>query len=164
MAYCVQCGNQVGEADQFCGKCGSRQASAPGARSAPLWPRGNHAFSNISARHAALFCYVPILGWIAAIIVLAADRFRHDHRVRFHAFQGLYLFAAWLLVDWLISPVLMAPAFGRGFQVVHAFESILKLVIMGAWIVGMIRVSQDQDYHLPILGELAEKSVSEQRS
>jgi uncharacterized membrane protein len=36
-------------------------------------------------------------------------------------------------------------------------------VIFGAWIFMIVKTSQDEVYKLPILGELAEKSVSEQR-
>jgi uncharacterized membrane protein len=110
-----------------------------------------------------VLCYVPLIGWIASIIVLASERFRRDHRLRFHAFQGLYLFAAWLLVDWVISPALLAPGFAFGFPFYRTAARLLKLVVLGAWVFMMIRVSQDQDYHLPIVGELAERSVSEQR-
>ena len=46
-----------------------------------------------------------MMGWVAAIIVLAADRFRHDRILRFHAFQGLYLFVAWLIADHVLGPV-----------------------------------------------------------
>jgi len=60
--------------------------------------RTQDPLSGISPRTASILCYIPVVGWIASIIVLAADRFRNDHRVRFHAFQGLYLFVAWLIV------------------------------------------------------------------
>jgi uncharacterized membrane protein len=36
-------------------------------------------------------------------------------------------------------------------------------VIVGAWVFMLIKVSHDQDYHLPVIGDLADRSVSEQR-
>ena len=40
----------------------------------------------------------------------------------------------------------------------------MKATIFGAWIFMIIKTGQDETYEkLPILGELAEKSVSEQR-
>lgn len=159
MPYCVHCGSEVSDQDQFCAKCGSRQSSASAA---PPPAAGRDFFSTVSDRHASMFSYIPFVGWVVAIIVLASDRFRRNDRVRFHAFQGLYLFAAWVLVDWLISPVLLGPLFGvRAY--LRSLEAILKLVIIAAWIFMMVRVNQDQDYRLPILGELADRSVSEQR-
>src|SRR5205085_11896359 len=102
MPYCVQCGQTVGTSDRFCAKCGAQQSG--GSSSAP--GRVNDFWSNISHRNAALLCYIPWVGWIAAIAVLASDRFRTERRLRFHAFQGLYLFAAWLMVEWVAAPIL----------------------------------------------------------
>ena len=163
MPYCVQCGNQVGAADQFCAKCGSRQAQSTGAQPSdgapyPDFPAG------ISNRNAALLCYIPIVGWIAAIVVLASDRFRRETQVRFHAFQGLYLFVAWLLVEWVVSPALYITDWGAGFELHRLFTRGLQLLIFAAWIVMLIKVSHDENYRLPIVGELAERSVSEQRT
>ena len=111
--------------------------------------------SGISPRTASLLCYIPILGWLAAIVVLASTRFRANRRVRFDAFQGLYLFVALLIVDSVIDfPGTNGP---------HQFTLLLKAVVFGAGIFMIIKVSQDQEFKLPILGDLAEKSVSEQR-
>ena len=115
----------------------------------------------ISPRTASLLCYIPILGWIVSIVVLASARFRADGRVRFHAFQGLYLFVAWLLVDWVLGPMFGFAFWGPPFH--NFLPGLMKAVIFGAWIFMMIKTSQDEMYKLPILGELAEKSVSEQR-
>src|SRR5271168_1675552 len=105
MPYCPQCGTKVGAADKFCVKCGAPQpatAGAPGAARPGFAPQD--FTRGISNRNAALLCYIPMMGWIAAIVVLATDRFRKEAQVRFHAFQGLYLFVAWLLVDWVVKP------------------------------------------------------------
>jgi uncharacterized membrane protein len=149
MPYCCQCGNSVGNHDAFCGVCGARQ---PASTAAPI-----DYMSGISPRTASLLCYIPMLGWIVSIVVLASARFRGDGRVRFHAFQGLYLFVTWLLVDWVLSPIFRGPPF-------HSFfPGLLKVVIFGAWIFMIIKTAHDVTYKLPILGDLAEKSVSEQR-
>ena len=165
MPYCVQCGQTVGGSDKFCAKCGTPQSGGAGGASAPFSApdRVKSFWSSISLRNAALLCYIPWVGWIAAIAVLASDRFRGEKRVRFHAFQGLYLFAVWLIVDWVIAPMLVFPVSGVGYSVARTSSQLLQLVLVGAWIFMLMKVSQDQDYHLPILGDLAERSVSEQR-
>jgi uncharacterized membrane protein len=153
MAFCCQCGQPVRETDRYCGRCGAAQPqNVSGVRPDPL--------GGISRRNASLLCYIPFVGWIAAIVVLASARFRHDVEVRFNAFQGLYLFVAWLIVDWVLTPIFMMPSpwFMR-----HFFVGLIKLAIIGIWIFMIIRVSQGQNYRLPILGELADRSVSEQR-
>jgi uncharacterized membrane protein len=113
----------------------------------------------MSPRTASFLCYIPIVGWIAAIIVLASSRFRTDRTVRFHAFQGLYLFVVWLLVDMVIGPAFhFMPGLAR-----FSLAGMLKAVIFIAWIFMIVKTSQDQMYRLPILGELAERSVAEQK-
>ena len=154
MPYCCQCGKSVGNHDAYCGVCGARQ---PAAAAAPAMDY----MQGISPRTASLLCYIPILGWIVSIVVLASARFRSDGRVRFHAFQGLYLFVAWLLVDWVLSPMFGFAFWGPPFH--QFFPGLMKVIIFGAWIFMIIKTSHDEMYKLPILGDLAEKSVSEQR-
>jgi len=172
MAYCVQCGQAVGGSDKFCAKCGTPQAGAgfgTGSSAASGRPSAGYSaavqdfWSNISHRNAALLCYIPWVGWIAAIGVLASERFRSEKRLRFHAFQGLYLFAAWLMVEWVVTPMLVFPSSTVGFPVFRSISQILHLIIVGAWIFMLMKVSQDVDYRLPVLGELADRSVHEQR-
>ena len=168
MPYCVQCGQTVGSADKFCAKCGTPQSGGAysGASSGASFAAGGRVqdfWANISHRNAALLCYIPWVGWIAAIAVLASERFRAEKRLRFHAFQGLYLFAVWLMVEWVITPMLTFPVSTVGFPVTRTISQILHLLIVGAWIFMLMKVSHDQDYRLPILGELADRSVSEQR-
>ena len=157
MPFCPQCGNNVGTSDLFCAKCGGKQPGTGSTGPASTTQNFQQFAAGISNRQAALLCYIPIVGWLAAIVVLASERFRHERQVRFHAFQGLYLFVAWLIVDWVISPARYF-FYDSGRLIVH----VLELVLIGAWIFMMIKVSQDQTYKLPIVGELAERSVSEQ--
>jgi uncharacterized membrane protein len=156
MPFCTKCGNQVTTTDVFCGKCGMRQAATAGI------PPQQDFFQALTPRTASLLCYVPIIGWVGSIIVLASPRFQHDRRVRFHAFQGLYLFVVWLIVDWVVSPfVHILP--GPGGHEMMAVKSLMQLAVFGAWIFMLVKTSQEQMYHLPIVGELAERSLSEQR-
>lgn len=145
MPYCCQCGNQVAETDRYCRRCGARQPSPPAGPSPALNPRT-----------AAMLCYVPFVGWIAAIAVLAGERFRHDRTVRFHAFQGLYLFVAYLIVEWVVGP------FFRMLPGMHMRpDKWLALGLVILWIYMMIQTARDATVSLPILGELAEKSAAE---
>lgn len=155
MAFCVHCGKQVGERDKFCPGCGSAQGPGPAAQNS------TNFWDNLNSRQTALLCYLPWIGWIAAVAVLATARFKSDKQLQFHAFQGLYLFVAWLVVDWFLSPFFL---FSGGFPAYHFFPQLFRLVIVGAWIYMLIKVHQGDDARLPILGELAERSVAEQRS
>ena len=133
-------------ADVFCAKCGARQPNAP--------PRPADPFASITPRTASILCYIPGLGWIGSIIVLASERFRGNRVVRFHAFQGLYLFVAYLIEDWVLKPMFSV------IPHVH-LNGIVDVVLLGMSIFMIVKASRDEAFALPIIGELAEKSVSE---
>jgi uncharacterized membrane protein len=142
----------VGVRDTYCQRCGSPQPSVR-----PVPPAGPDPLSGLSPRMASVLCYVPGIGWIAAIIVLASTRFRANRSVRFHAFQGLYLFVAWMLNSWVLRPLeQMADFMGR----VH-LHSLVELILLGLEIFMMVKAAHDQTYSLPLFGELAERSLTE---
>ena len=153
MPFCSQCGNQVAADDVFCNRCGARQPVA--AAAAHPRPRpGADPLAGINSRTASILCYVPGIGWIASIIVLASDRFRQNRDVRFHAFQGLYLFVVWLMDDWVLKPIFhMVPN-------VH-LDRILEAFLLGVSIFMIVKASHEETYSLPVLGDLAAKSVAE---
>jgi len=111
------------------------------------------ALSSISPRTASILCYVPGMGWVASIIVLAAERFRHDRATRFHAFQGLYLFVAFLISDWVLKPM---------FSAMHVHVGgIIQAILLGMCIFMMVKASHNETYELPVFGELANRSIAE---
>lgn len=167
MPFCTQCGNQVTTGDLYCGSCGAKQAQ-PGtsqSRDNP-WqatppnsssPRKDDPLSFFTNSNAPVFCYLPWVGWISSIIVLAADKFREQRDVRFHAFQGLYLFVIWLFVDWVFGPLTGYTASTR------LIERLMKVGLVVTSLFMVVKTSQGETIRLPVLGELAERSVSEQR-
>jgi uncharacterized membrane protein len=165
MPFCTQCGTQVQPADVFCAGCGTRQGAAPPPSSGPSASPGsqrppkpaNDVLQNLTGRNASLLCYIPVVGWIVAIIVLASEKFRHEREVRFHAFQSLYLFVLYLFVEQVFSPI------ARHSESTRFLSQIMQIVVFGSWIFMLVKTSQGENFRLPILGELADRSVSEQR-
>jgi uncharacterized membrane protein len=149
MPFCSQCGHEVGGRDAFCRQCGAAQ---PGP--APRRPPASDPLSQLSPRTASILCYIPGVGWIASIIVLASDKFRADRAVRFHAFQGLYLFVAWLLDAWVLRPM---------FSLIPRMplNSLVELLLLGMSIFMMVKAAHNEAYALPVFGELAQRSVAE---
>ena len=146
MPFCSQCGNQVGGRDAYCGRCGVRQPMGPAPAADPL--------SQISPRTASICCYIPGIGWIASIIVLASQKFRKDRVVRFHAFQGLYLFVAWLLDGWVLRPMSQ--------MVPHLpIHELVEALLLGLCIFMIVKAAHDEAYSLPLFGELAQRSIAE---
>ena len=129
-----------------------RRAPA-GRRRTPPHPVGR-GLESLNPRTASILCYVPWVGWVAAIVVLASDRFRHDRPVRFHAFQGLYLFVAWLIADQVVRPMFDLMTNLHLYRVVEA-------VLIGASIFMMVKAAHEETYALPLFGELAQRSVAE---
>jgi uncharacterized membrane protein len=161
MPFCTQCGHRAGDRDAFCGSCGAPQSGPAAAKlPAPGAPPFNapppDLLAGVSPRTAAILCYVPAIGWIAAVFVLASRKFKENHLIRFHAFQGLYLFAAWLVVDWVIDPIV------RSMPGPHApTEMLLHGILLAVSIFMMVKASHDEAYVLPIIGELAQRSAIE---
>jgi uncharacterized membrane protein len=143
LPYCVHCGHKVGDNDRFCRKCGKPQPGSPEPRGQGLSPRG-----------ASMLCYVPWLGWIAAVYILVSDTFRNNRNVRFHAFQGLYIFVGWMLAHWVLGLWLsLLSDHGDGLA------SIIEMFVLCIWIWMLIKTSNNERYELPLVGELAERSL-----
>ncbi len=148
----------IGGQDAFCGSCGARQGAGGGA--APAWtlPDFGHG---MPPQRAALLCYIPWIGWIGSLIVLASSRFHADKVTRFHAFQGLYLFVAWLLVELALEPMFRHAHFP--FLPFGSLAGTLQLALIGASVFMLIKVAHNEMFRLPFIGDLADKSVAEQR-
>ena len=153
MPFCTKCGHEARPVDRFCRKCGSPQpGGAPGAPD--TGPKDGATGESIGPRGASILCYIPWFGWLAAVWVLATDRFRSDRDVRFHAYQGLYLFVVWMLSHWAIG--LWFQLFLDDFPPIW---KLLELAVLGLWIFMLVKTSNGERYSLPVIGELAERSL-----
>ena len=135
--------------DVYCGRCGAKQ---PTEWTVPP-PATHELLGSLNPRTASILCYVPGMGWIFAIIVLASQRFRQNRLVRFHAFQGLYLFVAWLMEDWVLKPMMF-------MRFMH-ISQLVQAALFVAAIFMMVKASRDEAYSLPLFGELAQRSLVE---
>jgi len=152
VAFCTNCGSQVSGGAAFCSHCGAAQPRPANAQYSDF-------LDGLSDRAACILCYIPVFGVIPAIVFLATHRFRGNVRVRFNAFQAVYLFVAWLIVS-SAMPVLMLTVPGWGIE--HLFVLVLKLVLFCCWIYLLVKAAQEQEVRLPVIGDLAARSTSEQ--
>jgi uncharacterized membrane protein len=152
MPFCTNCGTQVDPGAAFCHRCGTAQRAT--ARDF------GDVLGGISDRTACILCYVPVFGIIPAILFLASHKFRTNYRVRFDAFQAVYLFVAWLLVN-SAGPTLLFSGF-PGDGLAHAAFEILKAALVICWIFLLVKAAHEQQIRLPILGDLAARSTHEQ--
>jgi uncharacterized membrane protein len=149
MPFCTQCGNRVDQTAAYCAQCGKAQRG-------PTVPPSQDLLDGLSERTASILCYIPVFGVIPSIIFLASQKFRHNQRVRFDGFQSVYLFVTWLIVSSAGPFVVIGVPFHRSLS--SLFETLLSL----CWIFLLIKAAQSEQVHLPILGDLAARSASEQ--
>lgn len=115
---------------------------------------------------AALLSYV--LTWLSGLVFFLIEK---DSRlVRFHAMQslllaiagfvgGIVLWFAWVILIIIASQI--AEALGLLVMiVVGLLIFVFGLVVIGGWVMGMIKAYQGQYFKLPIIGSLAEKFSS----
>ena len=152
MPFCTTCGMQVDPMAQFCFRCGQRQPRT--------LPPAVDFLDGLSDRTACVLCYIPVFGIIPSIVFLAAQRFRRNARVRFDAFQSLYVFVSWLIA----SVALPSLFYGESHDwMIHlGFTALFKLVVLMCWIYLLVKAAQQQQVRLPLLGDLAARSAAEQ--
>jgi len=152
LPFCTNCGTSVTPNAAFCTHCGMAQPR--------MSPPATDFLDGMSDRTACILCYIPVFGVIPAIIFLASQKFRTNVRVRFNAFQALYLFVAWLIISSAMPILLVGGVPGWGVE--HAFIAALKFVIFICWIYLLVKAAQEQQVRLPIIGDLAARSTTEQ--
>lgn len=152
MPFCTSCGAKVEPNAAFCGNCGKAQPKTSA-------PPATDVLENLSDRTACMLCYIPVAGVIPAIVFLASHRFRRNVRVRFDAFQSVYLFVTWLI----ISSALPALLFGiPGWGIERAVIGLLKFALFICWVYLLVKAANQEQVRLPVIGDLAARSTSEQ--
>ncbi len=133
--------------------------STPPPDSAAPGATATAAVSSLPPNFAAMLCYLPGLGWIvsAAVLFFNLEPYRYNRYVRFHAFQGLYLGAVWLLAQMIFFPNL---GDFRFFPFSMGVRKLIQFLVVIAQVVGIIKTLKNQEYRLPVVGELAEKSLA----
>ncbi len=96
---------------------------------------------------AAALAYIPIVG----IIFLLIEPYNRSKNIRFHAFQGLFLLAAVIVLNILVS-VLVGIVWS--FWILY---SLLRLAFAVVWIYCMYKAYTGARVVLPVIGPLAEK-------
>jgi len=154
--FCTNCGSKIDPSASYCAHCGAPQ---PRGAVPPGQAQYSDFLDGISDRTASILCYIPVFGVIPAIVFLASQKFRSNARVRFNAFQSVYLFVAWLIIS-SAMPVLVLGIPGWGME--HIFVEAMKIVLFFSWVYLLVKATQQEQVKLPILGDLAARSTTEQ--
>jgi uncharacterized membrane protein len=109
----------------------------------------------LSDNAAAGIAYITI---IPAIVFLIVDPFKRSAYVRFHAWQSIFFFVAWAVVDILVGAVqhLVPSAVFLTFTVLQ----LVGLAIFVVWLIVFISAFGGKRIKLPVIGDLAEKQAN----
>ena len=166
MAFCAKCGAQLNAGSGFCGACGAAVSgqsvtTTTGAAAAPASssPAGT-ASPGMTNNVAACLCY--LVGWVTGLIFLLIEPYKNDRFVRFNAFQSIFLsiavFAIWIGV-FILSMILGFITRGLSIFLMGPLMMIIWLGVLVGVVVCMIKAYGNQEFKLPIIGDLAKKQA-----
>jgi uncharacterized membrane protein len=111
--------------------------------------------SGLSDNAAGGLAYITL---IPAIVFLIVDPFKKSSYVRFHAWQSIFFFVAWAVIDILIGVVQNVVP-----NVVFLTMTVLQLVglaIFLVWIYVFVSAFNGKRVKLPVIGDMAEKQAN----
>jgi len=96
---------------------------------------------------------IAYLTFIPAIIFLIVAPYNTNPKVKFHAWQSIFLACAWFVV-WILNIVLaFVPVIGWLLMLV------LALGLFIVWLICIIQAFQGKKFVVPVIGPLAEKQA-----
>lgn len=148
--HCTNCGAELGEGVGFCAKCGKAVAGSGAAANSPA-PVGG-----LQSNVAGALCYLA--GFITGIFFLVVDPYKRDRFVRFHAFQSIFLSVAWFAVYFALS-IFLSILPGMLWRIGWMLHSAVGLGFFLLWLFLMYKAYNNEQFKLPVLGDLAAKQA-----
>jgi uncharacterized membrane protein len=147
MPFCSNCGAAV--EGRFCAKCGTEVG---GAAPPPPGPSGSAsllppAAAGLSDNVVGALCYVGLI--ITGILFLLLEPYSKKPAIRFHAFQAIFLNAAWIV----LSLVLGIIRFG------FFLSPLISVVAISLWVYMIVTTYQGKKVVLPLVGSLAQQQA-----
>jgi uncharacterized membrane protein len=165
MAFCAKCGAQLNAGSGFCAACGTAVSgqnvtTTSGAAAAPAQSSAGAPSAGMTNNVAACLSY--LVGWVTGLIFLVIEPYKNDRFVRFHAFQSIFLsiavFALWIGAL-ILSTILGFITHGLGFFIMGPLMMLVWLGVVVAVVICMIKAYGNQQFKLPIIGDLAAKQA-----
>ncbi len=116
------------------------------------------ASSGMQNNVAAALSYITIVG----IVFLLIEPYNKIRFVRFHAFQSVFFAVAWIafwIVWMIISTIFAAVSHGASLFITGPLSLLLSLGFFVAWIILIVKAYGNQEFKLPIIGDLAAKQA-----
>ena len=134
MAVCPSCGEMIECAS--CARCASAEVQQPAA-------------PTIDDNIASALCYL-LLG-VTGVLLLYLEPYNSNRRVRFHAFQAIFLNLA-IIIFWVGFSFV-----GRGLALLISPVFLLACLVL--WLVLIWAAWQNERLVLPVIGHMAEKQA-----
>jgi uncharacterized membrane protein len=143
VAFCPTCGTQIADGTT-CTKC------VPGTVPSTIAvPAGAGLADNV----AGALAYVTI---IPAIVFLVMEPFNRKRFIRFHAFQSIFFFVAWIAIDIGLSIIGHIPFLGWATLFLWPLVSLALFIV---WLILLLKAYQGQLFKLPVIGDIAERQA-----
>jgi len=164
MAFCSQCGTDVGENSKFCPSCGAPVGNASQGeqkKSDDFSAKAEEAFNKFNDTPDSTGSYDPAdiasnkamgvlayLSWLVLIPLLAAP---NSPYARFHANQGLVLAIIETACSVVLGTLSWIPVLGWAFGTVLSLLSIVSLVFT---VLGIVNAVNGRAKELPLIGKI----------
>jgi len=146
--HCTNCGSELMGAATFCARCG--KATAGSAAESPA------SVGGLQSNVAGGLCY--LIGFITGIFFLVVEPYKRDRFVRFHALQAILLSVAWFAV-YFVMGILSAMFPLQLWSVMWMLYSLLGLAFFLLWVFLMYKAYNNEQFKLPVIGDLAAKQA-----
>jgi uncharacterized membrane protein len=132
-------------------------AESGGTMASPTPPAATNL--GVAPNVGGLLCYVPCcLGLVFSIVVAAVEK--QSRFLRFHAFQSLLFNGALILIMvavQVLNIVLAMLHLGIVSLLISLLMLLIGLALLAVTIMMMIKAYGNEEYELPIIGEMARK-------
>jgi uncharacterized membrane protein len=104
---------------------------------------------------ASALCYA--LGFITGIIFLVLEPYSKNRKIRFHAFQSIFLSVAVIAVDIVLTTILPVSLYTLGLYAL--LWGLFRLACFILWLFCIVWAYQGKSLVLPVIGPLAQKQA-----
>jgi uncharacterized membrane protein len=104
---------------------------------------------------AAALCYIPIIG----LVFLLVPPYNKNRTIRFHAWQSLLYFAAWVVVAIGLGVLGVLLGFAHLWVIWGLLSRLVELAFFLGLIFAAVKAYQRERLFLPIIGPIAEKQA-----
>lgn len=142
MAFCKNCGAQMGDDERFCPNCGhAAEAQAPQAQPAP------QATDDVTANKG-----ISILSYLGPLVFIPMFVKKDSDFAQFHARQGFTLFVLYV-ATWIVDIILgiINRAVG-GTWILSLLNSLISLAPVVLAVFGIINCFRGVKKPLPLIG------------